>query len=103
MTADRSCIQTFLIAAQRPSQPRHYVSDAFGNRLNKLSRNNAAGDLVFEDKAFARCGLDLELDVAKLAAAARLLLEYFFAGCGGRDGFAVRNLRFTDVCLDAEF
>ena len=71
-------------------------------RLDELTRNRTAGDLVFEDKAFARCRFDLEFDVAKLTAAARLFLEYLFARCTDRDRFAVCNLRFTDVRFDAE-
>src|SRR5690606_8278685 len=68
----------------------------------ELTRDRTARDLVFEHEAFARSRLDLELDVAELSAAARLLLEDLFALSRDGDRFAVRNLRLTDIRLDAE-
>src|SRR5690606_20881384 len=48
------------------------ILNTFGNRLDELTRDRAARDLVFEYEAFARSRFDLEFDVAELAAAARL-------------------------------
>ena len=81
----------------------HGVANSFRNRLNKLSRDDTARDLVFENVAFARSRLDLELDVAKLTPTAGLLFEDLFAGCGLGDSFALSNLGFTHIGLDVEF
>src|SRR5690606_33424629 len=57
----------------REESATHRVPNTFGNRLDELTRDRTARDLVFENEALARCRFDLELDVAELAAAAGLL------------------------------
>ena len=65
------------VACQEATLQR--ILDALLNRLDKFLGNGAAGNLVFEDKALARSRLDLDLDVSKLATAARLLFVDFLA------------------------
>src|SRR5947209_4359842 len=80
----------------------HRVVDALLGRLDELARDDAARDLVLEDEALAGGRLDLQLDVAVLAAAAGLPLVDFLALRRLRDRLAVGDLGFSDVGLDAE-
>src|SRR5258708_3102942 len=80
----------------------HRVVNALFGWLDEFARNCAALDLVLEHKTFAGRGLDLQLDVRVLAAAAGLLLENLLAGSGLRNGLAISDLRFADVGFDAE-
>src|SRR5258708_2538868 len=80
----------------------HRVLDSLLDRLDEFPRNRAAGDLVLENKTFTRSRLDLELDVAELAAAAGLLFEDFFAGRRLRDCLAIGDLGFADIRLNAK-
>src|SRR5687768_779931 len=81
----------------------HRVPHTFHRRLNELTRNRASGDLVFENKTLTRRRFDRKLDVRELSAATGLFFEYLFTRSPNRDRFTIGNLRFTDVCLDAEF
>src|SRR5690606_38223049 len=95
-TENKACLDIDKLVSGEESAT-HRVLNTFGNRLDELTRNGAAGDLVFEYETFARSRFDLHLDVAELAAAARLFLEDLLARCRHRDSFAIRDLRFTDV------
>src|SRR5258708_39750539 len=75
----------------------HRVVNALFGWLDEFARNCAALDLVLEHKTFAGRGLDLQLDVRVLAAAAGLLLEYLLAGSGLRNGVSISILRFAGV------
>src|SRR6185437_4378880 len=77
--------------------------DALLDRLDELLGDRAADDVVLEDEAGAGgAGLDGDLDVAVLAAAAGLA-DVLALGLGfGADGLAVGDLGLADVGLDAE-
>src|SRR5207253_6451302 len=68
-----------------------------------LTRDGAPHELVFEDDTAARLvGLDLEVDVAVLTAAARLPYEPALGLGGPADRLPVGDLRLADVGLDPE-
>src|SRR5207253_7783482 len=81
----------------------HRVMNALFRWLDELARNCSALDLVFENETFAGSRLDLEFDVRVLAASAGLFLKDFLAGSWLRNRFAISDLRFADIRLDAEF
>src|SRR5687768_18203236 len=90
-----------LVPGKKPAT--HSVLHSFHRRLVKLARYGTTRDLVFEDKAFARCRLDLELNMCELPATACLLLKYLFARRVRCDRLAICDLRLTDIRLDTEF
>ena len=67
-----------------------------------LLRDSSADDLVDELVALLGVGLDADLDVTVLSAAARLTRILGIALCGFGDGLAVCDLGFTDISLDLE-
>src|SRR5690606_5793286 len=77
--------------------------DALVHRRDVLARNHAADDLVLEQVALARLlRLDLDPDVAELAAATALADEAAFLLHGLADRLAIGDLRLADVGLDLE-
>ena len=79
------------------------LADARVDRRDVLARDRAADDLVDELVAGARLArLDLDLDVAVLAVAARLAHEAAVAVGRLADRLAVGHLRPADVGLDPE-
>ncbi len=82
----------------------HRFLDSFLHRWNVFARNNAADDLVFDYQALAALARShIDLDVAVLTAAARLLDQLPDAVRAGRDRFTIRDLRFAGVRIDLEF
>src|SRR6266511_731263 len=81
----------------------HRVLDSLLHRLDVLARYRAASNLVFENKTFARRGLDLNFDVAKLAATTSLFLVDFLTGGGLSNRLAVSNLRLAHIRFHAKF
>src|SRR2546425_7322644 len=79
------------------------LADTLLDGGNVLPRYRAADDLVLELEALPRVGLDLEVDVAVLAAAARLSHVAPLRLRGLTNGLAVRDLGLADVGLDPEF
>src|ERR1022692_3707640 len=78
--------------------------DSLVDRGDELSRHGPADDAVDEFIAFAGGErLDLQPDVAILAAAARLAHEFAFRFHGAAYGFAIRDLRLANVGIDLEF
>src|SRR6185437_7236302 len=77
--------------------------DALLDRLDELLGDGTADDVVLEDEpGTGRAGLDGDLDVAVLAAAAGLT-DVLALGFGLRpNGFAVGDLGLADIGLDAE-
>src|SRR5258705_8585772 len=88
------------VACQEATLQR--ILDSLFDRLDVFLRDRTAGNFVFEDKAFAGGRLDLDLDVAKLTAAARLLLIDFFARRTLSDGLAISDLRLAYIRLHAK-
>ena len=88
-------------AGEEAAHPR--VLDALLDGRDELPRDRAAEDVVDElEVAAARQRLDLDLAVAELAVAARLLLVPAVRLGGRGDRLAVRNPRRLQVHLDAE-
>src|SRR2546427_238632 len=79
------------------------LADTLLDGGNVLPRYRAADDLVLELEPLPRVGLDLEVDVAVLAAAARLSHVAPLRLRGLTNGLAVRDLGLADVGLDPEF
>src|SRR4029453_8027291 len=79
------------------------LAQTFFHRRDEFPRHGAALDGVDELEPLALLArLHLEPYVTVLAAAARLLDELAFDLHGVLDRFAIRDLRRTDVGLDAE-
>ena len=89
-----------LIASEKTTL--HRVANSLFDRLDVFLRNRAASDLVLEYKTFARSRLDLDFDVSELTTTTSLLLVNFFTRRRFRDRFAIRDLRFADIRLDAK-
>ena len=87
----------------REHAARERFLDAHVDRLDEFLRNRSALRLVLEDVTRARlAGIQMDLHVAVLAAAARLLRVLHFAVGRARERFLVRDLRLADGRLDAE-
>src|SRR5256885_5458434 len=80
----------------------HRIVNALLSRFDKFARNRAAGDLVFENKAFAGCRFDFQLDMCVLTTTSSLLLENLFPRRGLGNRLAISNLRLADICFNAE-
>src|SRR5437764_8261224 len=80
----------------------HRIMNTLLSRLDKLARNRAALDLVLENKTLTGRRFNLELNVSILTTTTGLLLENLFARRRLRDGFAIGNLRLTDVRFHSE-
>src|SRR5262249_30934108 len=82
----------------------HRLLDAQVDRGDELARDDAADDLVDELVAVARlCGLQIDVDVAVLAAAAGLTDEPSLDLVHRlRDRLAIGDLRPADVGVDVE-
>src|SRR6185295_19483452 len=80
----------------------HRIANALLGRLDELSGNRPARDLVLEHKTLAGSRLDLDLDVPELATTASLFFINLFTRRGLCDRFAISHLRLADVCLDAK-
>ena len=80
----------------------HCTLDTGLCRSDIFLRDSAADDLVDELITLLGVGLDADLDVTVLSAAARLTRILGIALCGFGDGLAVCDLGFTDISLDLE-
>src|SRR5882724_6666576 len=78
------------------------LADALLDGGNVLPRDRAADDLVLEFEALRLVRLDLQVDVAVLAAAARLPHVTPLRRGGLPDRLAIRDLGLADVGLDPE-
>src|ERR1043165_635342 len=80
----------------------HRVANTSLSRLDEFTGNRPAGNFVLKHKAFAGRGLNFNLDVRVLTAAAGLFLEYFFTRRGLRNRLAICDLRLADIRLNAK-
>src|SRR5581483_9522706 len=102
----RAVIQLHLHVVDRVAgqdAARERFANAFLDRLDEFLRDRAADDFVLEDVAGARFArIHVDLRVAVLTAAARLLGVFHFAVGRTRERLLVRDLRLADRRLDVE-